>query len=620
MAVAGILSGGFRGAPAQQVETSEARNATAPAAAEGGLPSDESILQRMPDMATEYLREVYGIYARLGNEKMTEAIANELRRRDPDFTASSADEGESGPENPHDALEDRIDAMMQARKYSEAIAFMEKLRTERFGGGVFPFEVELADAYGTVGDLERATSGYQRVIDGAGHSAEAKAAARAGIVEIEKLRATKIAYDLIERHRAGEALAQAEALRAKYPEDVEIELLHSQALVSNNRHAEALPTLEAIKARDYRGQSYPAQDALAESLLATGRLAEARAAYDELAVDVNALPHVRESAVRSSAEIFKSRTGAVKVDYERLSESEGDGNFIALEALAPVMIDTLAGVRAWYDDVSLSKERTLRASSGEFAGGVGFVRRYFGDGLTYFEGRAGGGQHGEVTWGASLGRERVHPGVTGYELSVDGNAPATDSLQLIALNGTEDRARVAVSGPLPGRFEYAADAWVRRVSADGADLGDGYGGFLEIGRPIWENRLETASLRLAYRADYERFNASRLSDAEAGRFDLLDDDGRFLGADLVEPRYHPHGLRLSWDSQVNPWLYLYAEGGLFYDFADEEWDYQFSAGMEVALTERCDLVAEAGYYSDGTGASNDESEVIVGTVGLRWYY
>lgn len=592
--------------------------------------SDTDVTARLPELSLDRLEELLGLYARLGNTNLVNAINAELSRRegsDPDAAgvmeraAEEADTGADDPPSPYDHLENQIDALVNQRKYTEAIELMEKLKREDLGGNPYVFEVDLGDAYATIGNFEAARASYQKVGGSGGYPPELKQKAAAGLVEIAKMEGIKESYDLITANKPEAALLKAEELRAANPDDVEVEMLYSQTLVSNRRYQEALPALEMIKRTHYMGQAFPAQDAMAESLLATGRLKEAKAAYDELALDPTVTPVARQEAIRYSSDIEKMKAAGVMLNIELLSEGEGDASFFRSEARAPISADTLAGVKAWYYDVDLSSERSIKKSAGDFLGAVGYLRHFLNDGLTYAEARVGGGEHGEATWGITYGKERTLPSTFGYYLTGDMNIPALDSLSLIALNGVEDRIKGEVAGPLVGRLEFVANLSLRRVDIDGVDLGDGVMAHLEIGQPIWENTDQTKSLNLAYRADYEKFDSERLSARQLGRFGVVADPGENinLGSELVEPLYHPHGLYLSYESQVTDWLFFYGGGGLFYDFADEELDWEFSVGTEMALNSKVDLVIEGAYYSEGTAASSGDS-VVVGTAGLRMFY
>ena len=146
------------------------------------LPSDEAILKRLPEFSTEYVSDLLGIYARLENKAMVAALTNELRRRDPDGNlplsdadiANAAMDMSNDPPSPHEALENQIDALILGKKYTEAIALMEKQRAGQFSGKSFPFDTDLADTYATVGNLSAAREAYQRAANARGSTPEQK--------------------------------------------------------------------------------------------------------------------------------------------------------------------------------------------------------------------------------------------------------------------------------------------------------------------------------------------------------------------------------------------------------------------------------------------------------------
>ena len=93
-----------------------------------------------------------------------------------------------------------------------------------------------------------------------------------------------------------------------------------------------------------------------------------------------------------------------------------------------------------------------------------------------------------------------------------------------------------------------------------------------------------------------------------------------LGEDLIAPEYHPHGLYLGYEARLNEKLDLYSEAGLAYEFSDSEYDYNFTLGAEYGIRDQLDLVIEGAFYSNGTGAGNNESKVLVGKIGLQGYF
>ncbi|MEZ5434784.1 MAG: tetratricopeptide repeat protein [Verrucomicrobiales bacterium] len=168
--------------------------------------------------------------------------------------------------------------MMVAKKTSEAITYMESLRSSKFKGNFFPFEKDLADAYADAGRMDDARAGYMRVTEDPKYPDALRAEAKAQLLEIARLDAVKAGYALLEARQYKTAMAQAIELLGRYPNDPETKVFHAQALTANNRFTEALPILENMRDTAFRGSQFPGWDALAECLQATGRLSEAKAA------------------------------------------------------------------------------------------------------------------------------------------------------------------------------------------------------------------------------------------------------------------------------------------------------------------------------------------------------
>lgn len=624
----GFSSLGQEGKAPEEVSSETEPIAASPQAPES-LPSDDAIIERLPEFSTEYLRDLLGIYARLRNTTMISALTEELRRRDPDKVlprsdaalAAQAMDLDSGPPSPEELLENRIDALVVEKKYTEAIALMERERSENDSGREFPFEVELGDAYATLGNLAAARVAYGRAANSKTLPAIKRSLAEQGLATLDQLEAIEKGYVLIQEKKNSEALTYAEQIRRRYPDDPEAQLLYAQALVPNYHYVEALPMLESIRAKHFPKGPFPASDALAECLRAVGRFDEAEVAYRELASNATVPAHVREEAIVGAREVSRMRSGTFHGDAEFLTEDEGDAFLGGLEVSAPIGEKTFLGARAWAYSVSLSQERSLLQSSGSYYGATAFVRHYADNNLGFVEGRVGGGDHDDITWGVSLGKEAAYIGVLGYQLSVDSQIPAIDSLQMIVLNSTQDRIEGSVTLPLPHRLELYASAWGRQVQAGGVELGTGWGATLEIGRPIWENLTETKQVYLAYQGTYEAFDGETLSGGDTRRLGYDGEPGAGSGfaEELISPLYAPQGFQLTYEVRASPEIYYWAGAGLFFDFGDDTWEYNLTAGIDWALREYLSFYLEGGYYSDGVSAGTN-SEVVVGTVGWRGFF
>jgi hypothetical protein len=588
-------------------------------------------------LSTDYLTGLLGVYGRLGNKTMTDAVRAELVRRDPSgAVASSSDEssaadgstfstdGDLGydpdPGSPFDAIEDQADRLLQLGQPIEAIAVLEKSKAGAKSGSAFPLELQLADAYFAAGKKAEAVASYQYVAGSSNYPDTLRSEAGRELARIKRADDIAATHALLDKGANRAALSHALTMANSEPTDPAGQLLLARALNANGKFPEALTILETQKQRNPAGVAFEGQADYADALYNNGRLTEAMAAYEIVATDASQLPLQRDEARRTAREIRAKTAPVISTDIEVLDEAEGNRVLTELEASQNIRPGTRVGVSLWHDNVSLSSERSLRTDHGSTTGGYAFLRQDIVDDQHFIDVRAGGADHGKVLYGLGVGRRAANDLRWGWAAAFHGNQPAIDSLQLITLDGRENVAAVDVEGPLPLGLKLRVRAGGRNVYAEDVELGEGWFGELEIGRSVWKDKNNRRSLWMAYQGIWDKFDANHLSAHEAGSFGLIDPaSGAAFAGDLVEERYQPHGFSLTFDHQVTDRLTSYLGSGINYDFADDEIDWFFSAGLNYLLREDLEMTLEAGYYSDGT-AANNLSEVIVGNFGLRYYY
>lgn len=588
--------------------------------------SDEQILEKMGDYDTAYLVDLWRIYLRLKNENMVTALQAEIDRRDPALSDTLKKEQAnevSGPyvPSPLEQMEDKIDKLMRARKNSEAIAYMESLKATKFKGKFFPFEKDLGDIYADSGQMEKARACYMVVVDNAKYPDGVRAEAKAGLDEIARQEAIKAGYALLEAREYKTALLQATELLGRYPADPETKVFRAQALTANCRYSEALPILEEMRDTGFKGRPFPGWDALAECLMAAGRLDEAKIAYEKVSVDPSEKPYDQAAARRQIREIERLHGNHIKAGVEFIDEAEGQGTFFAWEGVAQQSDQMEVGVRGWVHDASLTNERVVDVDDSSHWGAVGTLT-YRWDNLFYGEAWAGGGNFDGPNWGVAYGKEQVHHSQIGFRTGVEFNAPAIDSLQLIALDGLEDRAFVEFVAPLAPKVQLQANASLRRITAQGVDLGDGLTAEVRVLREMYQNREGTVRFTAGFHGQYRQFNADTLSASSQRqlRFRGAREEGSHLGDTLVEPEYAPQGLVVMGEARLSDKVFVFAEAGVARDFADNEFSYHLSVGTEIELTPEWDLVIEGSYYSDGVTGVNADGSLWIATAGLRTYY
>lgn len=596
--------------------------------------SDEAVLDRLPTLSTDHLSGLTGLYQRLGNEKMAAAVSAELNRRgasaatpnapsnraEQDWSPSSSDGSDNQPDSPFDATEDQADRLLKLGRASDAVTLLENSKARLSKGRAFPLEAQLASAYLASGRKAEAVTSFQSVAASSAYPAVTRSEAGNELARIQLSDEIAATYAALQTNDRKAALQRARSLSAAHPGDRDVDLLLAQALTANGMHREALPLMESLKTTTPPGQAFEAQADYADALYNSGQLERARAEYDQISHSRTETAAVRAEAVATSKEIFKKTADTLSVDGEYLNEAEGDRFYTRVDASAEVRKNVRVGASGWHDRVELSDERSVRTDSGSNTGAYAFVRPKIGN-HHFMDVRVGGADHGELLYALAAGREPANDLFWGGQVGYYGNHSAVNSLQLIALDGREDRLAASISGPLPFGLKLSARTGGRRIYAKDAELGDGWFADIEIGRTLWHDKANRRSLQLAYQANYESFDARRLSAGEVRSLGLIDaTGGELIGNELIEPRYHPHGINVSFNHRINDRLDSYLGAGVNYDFADDEIDWSITGGASYSLAAHLDLLFELGYYSDGTAAANDSSEVIVANVGLRYFY
>jgi len=604
-----------------------------PAEASPDPDSDEAVLDRLPQLSTDHLSGLVGLYQRLGNQKMAAAVSAELERRSPSGVAASdlidsspqplseySNGNDSSSDSPFDATEDRADQLLREGRARDAVVLLENAKARSPKERAFPLEAQLASAYLASGRRAEAVASFQGVANSRSYPAATRAEAKSELEQIQLSEDIASTYASLQRDDRRSALQRARDLAAAHPGNRDVDLLLAQAMTANGLHREALSLLETLKDTTPAGQEFEGQADYADALYNSGQLDRARAAYEMASQNQSASSSERSNARNTSDEIFEKTANAISIDGEYLNEAEGERYYTRFDASAQVRKNVRIGAKAWHDRVELSDERSLRRDSASNTGAFAFVRPKIGT-QHFMDVRLGGAAHGELLYALAAGREPANDLFWGWEAGYYGNHAADDSLQLIALDGREDRLAAAISGPLPFGLKLSARSGAKWIYAEDAELGDGWFAEIEIGRTLWQDKSNRRSLYLAYQATYENFDARKLSAAEVRSLGLTDPSrGEFIGNDLIEPRYHPHGINISFNHRITERLDSYLGAGVNYDFADDEIDWLVTGGANYRLAEHLNLLFELGYYSDGTAATNDSSEVVVANLGLRYFY
>ena len=628
----------------------------------GYFPSDEEFRKEIPSQSNRELFQFYQIYHRLAKTEISEALLAEARRRDPKLAERLLESTASGMPNPERI---KIDKLFDSKQYKEAIAWMENLRQTRYCHGDFPYERQVADAFGAMGNESAEKQAWLRVLFSKASSTDDQLAARKALEAIRKQEVLRKGYILLQdkhyeeaqrtaerelrqspedkdfrklRYEAvlnreidgvehlirdpkknrKEALIEAEKLLRKYPKETEVRLLWARALVCACRFEEALPELEQVKSTHYGKKPFPGEFDLAESYAAIGEFEKAVQSYelatsDPLMTQKDVLNAQRAS--QSLAHKLMSRLSGTATYRE-----EGTGKMLDFHSDYSHFLSSQrqAGVRLQAHEITLNPASLIRQEDSYTWGGEAFVHERFGK-RGFVEGWLGSGSFGGASGGVALGRHSFHSSQPSDLVQVVLRTPSLDSIQLAALDAVKDSVEYIGTRQLTPKTTFVVNASISQVAAEDVRIGKGCECSLEVKQTLFE-KPDSYGLSISYRGIHEGFTEEWLDSADLTSLRIDPFLTQNPGNQFYEPAYDPHGLQLSaWWEPAPVWL-LYGSIGKMYDFADEIFSLQASGGFVWQAAKNAEIEAEAGYYSDGTGAASGGGSVVVGTLGMQLFF
>ena len=222
------------------------------------------ILRSLDNLSIDRLTQLMEVYERLGNEAILEAIVGAILRRDPgNAEARRVKESDALTETTRPAgyLDEISRKVMAGEKVSdpdsipvqaatlivgnrapEAVALLEKLRSNQFQAGPFPYLDDLAYALGEAGRLNDAEAAYKAVLSDPRMPLETQQEARSALPQVLlKKRMAAI------RQNAGTNMnalvADSAKLLAEHPSDADVVAFRIETLMTAQRFDEAIAIL-----------------------------------------------------------------------------------------------------------------------------------------------------------------------------------------------------------------------------------------------------------------------------------------------------------------------------------------------------------------------------------------
>ena len=686
--------------------------AVSSAQAQADLPSDQEVVDQAPSYSLDKLVDLLGVYDRLGKRQVTQALADEILKRDPQNASARAVKAgkpvagpiePGGVETPEDRLSNQIDALIRRRQFSQLVSLLNKSKKDYRGkafpfqddlayayyesgnisaakaayreiansslypnskrsmarksvkdiedsqriakahelsiagnhgdalaiiedlksshkGGNFPYENDLGDIMFASGDLDAAEASYKKVANSPGYDSKKRSVARAGLRDVAKGRKLREAHVALREKRPDEAMAIAEELEGGgWNDDADVKLLRAEVMVAQGRYMEAIDGLSTLKAKSYQGKPFPGQSGLASAYHQSNQLHMAAGAYAEI-LKGKYLPLEQEEAAIELRDINREIYGSIAFDVGYITEEEGDTLHSSVVLKSPIYKN---GLRYWafarHDHLELSGDTSLKDESGErFEGGFAiekFINEHLSVGAYIGGSESDNGDSDQILFGGSVSK-RVGKAKVGAEFAY--NERTFDSVALQVLDGRQHRAQLNFETPIGDRLYADGFVYYRQVDALGDEIGDGWGGQLDLLYTIREAHKNRPALRVGYAGEYHKFNSNPLDAGRVGPFlksGISAGEARGLGNDLVEEEINLHGLKVVVEGRMNDKLSYYVSGALQYDFFDDEIQYSAGTGVEYYINDRVRLTSGLEYYSAGQTSSSDAG-VVVGTIGL----
>ena|GEM_PF-6489458 len=516
--------------------------------------------------------------------------------------------------DPHDpqAVAAKATALCRAGRAREAVDYLMDLKVQYLD--FFPHQLALAYAFAEARMFEDAATAYEVVISDKGYSDSQRAAAKIRLQAMrrdQRLIAGEHAVRTNDPVAAHRALAELKS-DAAHPD---VHALKAAVLTKERRFDEARALLDKVAASGWNSRTMAeARMALADAELNAAAWGPAAADYGAVENDANLTRGERYQAARTSREMLARVRPTIEHDTRVSHQHEGTLWTSGIELSTGTFGDgrNIVFLRGIWDEIGLGHQRLItRDDADRFQAEVAW-RRLTKRGF-YGEVTAGGSDQGAM-FGAAIGRYD-QPG-PGWELRFRANERATDSLLLMALDGTQDSVAFSYHRRFGERWYVDAKLGWRRVEIDCLDIGEGIDLDFRLVYTLLEEREGRPGVTVGYFADVQRFNRNQLPDGfmqELLLYARREDDPADA---LIDDRINRHGLLLTLSKKFSARWSGFVYGGVAYEFEDGRTEGLAGAGITAYLNKNTSLIIGVDYSTSGNGA-NKGDDVLMGSVKVR---
>lgn len=574
--------------------------------------------------------DLLGIYLRLRNRPMTEALARSILKDHPantealqalGLTALSHRKLEEADRISQELMEidpERIDhislrgeVLIYTGKAAEAVDLITPYREKSIAAKQPTFELQQIYAYALYesGHTEASLQAFEEITQNDAYTEKERDDAAAQIRNIDReallVRGTSALrkWDLDEADSISRQLLEEHA-------DHEDAIAYSALVLSEKGHAvEAAGILRELQTRNYPEDSFPYADDLAFVLDVLGESKEA----EKLWKTHLATPGLTEKDRMLTEEaLYESRSrhrGSLDLAVHGQDSGEGNAWRSEVRFQTPFHKRFQAGARYSYSDISLTESTTYNGRHMNPQEASAFITRMFSNG--YYSTATVGATDERILYGLEM-RRRTSGRKPEWSAAFHGHRRSTDSLLLESLDGYENRGAIEFEKRITDRVSLSGRGHARGVKVgDRGDirLGNAVGGSAELTYVIQEGNPK---LTVSPVWEYEKFNV----DSGYSKVVMADGSNGFPSASsLLTPEQNRGGVELGIESRLTENTTGYGIGGLYYQFGTfEDAEAELRGGIRWELNEDMALILEGAYSSAGKTEENFDSSEFEGGV------
>ncbi len=555
--------------------------------------------------------EAESMLIEIGVSRQIEEGILALNRSDLDTAGETLRRLEKTHPNHSDTIGFKAIYLSKIGRSEEALQILGENRRQVEAQGL-PFNQAdaLADVYVTRKEFSQARATVLQILNDPRYDAEARSAARIQLANIEVAEKLEEGYIALRDSRRHDAKRILDEVQAAAPGNEVVALYAADVDLAFNRNQQALTQLQALKQKHTGPAPFPGQGSYASALARDDQWQASADAYREIVNDMTWLEEDRNEALWALRGLNPYLRPSLETTASYINEQEGTLFSTETEYLSGWHKNWRYGAFARTDSASVTGESIYSGLSGDRYEAGALIQRLFKRGY-YAEATLGASGEGLI-YSAKVGRMGFNR--TNWYIAWEGNARATDSVSLQALDGRQNRLSAYINHPVNERLFISAYAYWNWTNIGGDKLGDGYGIQYEADYTLQTETKTRPALAITFVGEYRKFEHSSTIPTSAQREvrRALPTSGpnaslnptRDLLNTLADEETNRQGVNFRISRHFGADLNAYAQVGTYYAFDDESLEFTGALGAEYWVTDNSLVYGELRYDTSGTGGSS----------------